>query len=41
MKMATSIFLEVTLTYDCHTIDTKHSAEEIMSSVNCSVVGTL
>jgi hypothetical protein len=41
MKMATNVFLEVTLTYDYHTSETKHSAQQRISSVDCSVVGTV
>jgi hypothetical protein len=41
MKMATNAFLEVTVTYDYHTSETKHSAQQRMKSVNCSVAGTL
>lgn len=41
MKMATNVFLEVTLTCDYHTSETKNSAQQKMSSVNCSVAGTV
>jgi len=41
MKTATNLFLEITLTYDCHTSESKHSAQQRMSSVNCSVAGTV
>jgi hypothetical protein len=41
MKMATNVFLEVTLTYDYHTSETKHSVQQRMNSVNCSVAGTV
>jgi len=39
--MDINVFLEVTLTYDYHTSVTKHSAQQRMSLVNCSVAGTV